>query len=244
MQRDFASALFDQGRAFPAWLPEASLPRGYAVHRNNVVKGLIDALRSRFPAAERIAGREFFMSMALLYIRTHPPTSPVMLSFGDELPDFVARFPPAGEMPYLADVCRIEAARTRAFHASDATPLPASAFADLHPAGLMDLRPRLHPSLALVSSAFPALTIWASNSDGLALRRILDRQPEDTAIARPWLEVEVRRLPAGGADFLGALLRGNSLGASASAALAAQADFDLTVNLAFLIGSRLVVSLG
>ena len=242
-QRDFAGALFDPGRALPGRLRAASFARGYAVHRNSVIKGLIDALRSRFPAAERIVGQEFFIAMAQLYVRAHPPTTPVMMVFGDSFPEFVAHCSAADEMPYLADVCRIEAARTRAYHAADAMPLAAEAFASLDAATLMDVRAELHPSLELVCSAFPALTIWSTNSDGNPLRNVADWLPEDAAIARPLQEVEVRRLPAGGAAFLGALLQGRSLGASADAALAADASFDLTANLVLLIGGRLVVSL-
>ena len=202
IQGDFAEALFDSDRPLPDGLPEASRARRYAVHRNNVIKGLIDALRSRFPVTERIVGRESFVGMAQLYIRSHPPTSPVMLLFGDSFPGFAASFPCAGEMPYLADVCRIEAACTRAYHSSDATPLGADAFTGLDPASLMELRLKLHPSLELVSSAFPALTIWGINSDRLPFRHFVDWQPEDTAVVRPSQEVEVRRLPAGGAVFL------------------------------------------
>lgn len=242
-QRDFAEALFDSGRAPPGRLPAASLARGYAVHRNNVIKGLIDALRNRFPAAERIVGQEFFIAMAQLYVRAHPPTTPVMMLFGDSFPEFVAHCPAADEMPYLVDVCRIEAARTRAYHAADAMPLPAEAFANLNPARLMDLRAELHPSLELVCSAFPALTIWSMNSNGSPLRQVADWLPEHAAIARPLQEVEVHRLPAGGATFLGALLQGKSLGGSADAASAADAGFGLTANLALLIGACLVVSL-
>jgi hypothetical protein len=63
---------------------------------------------------------------------------------------------------------------------------------------------------------------------------------EDALIVRPYLDVEVRLLPPGGAAFLRALAEGRSLGEAAGAALADHPDFDLTSNLAGLIGWGLV----
>lgn len=242
-QGDFAAALLDSSRPLPAGLAAPALDSRFDVYRNNVIKGLIDALRSRFPATGRITGEEFFDAMAQIHVRAHPPTSPVMSVFGDGFPDFVAAFPPAGDMPYLADVCRIEAARTRAYHAADATPLAANAFTALDPERLTDLRLILHPSLEVIRSTFPAFTIWAMNSDELPLAEIADWQPEDIAVARPALDVEVRKLPAGSAAFTAELRRGGTLGTAAGAALADHAGFDLATNLAGLIGAGMIVAL-
>ncbi len=77
------------------------------------------------------------------------------------------------------------------------------------------------------------------NSGEQELARIADWRGEDALIARPCLEVEVRRLPPGGAAFLLALAAGRPLGEAAEAALADDPDFDLSCNLAGLIGSGL-----
>ena len=201
---------------------------------------LFRSLRSRFPATERVVGEEFFIAMAQIYIRANPPTSPVMFRFGDSLPAFIEQFAPAGEVPYLADVSRIEASRTRAYHAADATPLEANAFADLDPERLMGLRLQLDHSVEIIRSAHPAFTIWAMNSDELPLHGIQHWQAEDAAVARPGFEVEVRKLPAGGAAFMLALLQQQPLGAAANLALADNSGFDLTANLAGLIGARMI----
>ena len=50
-------------------------------------------------------------------------------------------------------------------------------------------------------------------------------------------------LPPGGAAFLLALAEGRSLGGAAEVALADDPDFDLTGNLAGLIGSGLVTAI-
>ena len=109
-QSEFAAALIDPGLAVPEGLAAWNGPkpaRRFGVYRNNVAIGLIGALASRFPAAERIVGREFFAAMAHEFIRLHPPRSPLLLAYGDDFPDFIESFEPAREITYLADVMRL-----------------------------------------------------------------------------------------------------------------------------------------
>jgi len=207
-------------------------PRRFRVYRDNVRIGLVRALASRFPAAERIVGAEFFAAMAEEFVRDQPPRSPLLLAYGDGFPAFVAAYPPAASVPYLADVMRIEVARGHAYHAEDRVPLDPKSLTALDPEGLGRLRLGLHPSVSVLRSRFPAVTIWAMNAGEVALAPIADWTGEDCLVARPELTVMVNRLPAGGADFLEALASGHALGEAAGMALAAREDFDLAANLA------------
>jgi hypothetical protein len=54
-------------------------------------------------------------------------------------------------------------------------------------------------------------------------------------VTRPALEVEVPRLPPGGAIFLSRLMTGESLGAAASAAFSESLSFDLPANIRGLL---------
>src|SRR6267142_259761 len=130
--------------------------------------------------------------------------------------------------------------RTRSYHAADATPLDAQHFATLDADAVGDIRIDMHPSTEVVRSAYPILTIWAMNSGEQELAPIENWRGEDALISRPYLEVEVRALPPGGAAFLLALAAGRPLGQAAEAATADDPNFDLTGNLAGLIGSGLV----
>jgi hypothetical protein len=98
----------------------------------------------------------------------------------------------------------------------------------------------MHPSVGIVRSPYPIVAIWAMNSGEQELATIQNWQGEDALVARPYLEVEVRALPPGGAAFLLALAGGRILGDAAEAALADDPNFDLTGNIAGLIGSGLV----
>src|SRR5260370_24975201 len=97
--------------------------------------------------------------MARVFVMAQPPRSPLLAAYGDDFPQFVAAFEPAREIPYLADAAPLEAARTRAYHASDATPLGPSHFAPLDSQALRDIRIEIHPSTAIVRPPFPIVTI-------------------------------------------------------------------------------------
>lgn len=245
-QENFAGALLDADRPLPAAVTShgARAPqKRFAVYRNNVVVGLVEALRAQFPATERIVGTEFFAAMARVYVVSEPPRSPILVNYGGGFPGFIEQFEPAAELPYLADVARLEIARTRAYHAADATPLDPSRWEGLDPGALVGGRVTLHPSLQILRSLYPVVTIWAMNSGDAEPASIEDCGPEDALVVRPHLDVAVRRLPAGGAAFLHALASGSSLGDAAASATADHPAFELAANLAGLIGAGLATEL-
>ena len=244
LQADFAAALIDAERPVPAALTSHSARaphKRFAVYRNNVIVGLVEALRTQFPATEQIVGSDFFVAMARVFVTSQPPRSPILVTYGEGFPDFIADFTPAAEVPYLADVARLEIARTRAYHAADAEPLDPTRWQSIDPHNLLAARVALHPSLKIVRSPFPIVTIWAMNSRAAELGSIENCGPEDAVVVRPRLDVEVRRLPAGGAVFLGALASAVPLGEAADAAAAEHLKFDLAANLAALIGGGLAI---
>jgi hypothetical protein len=242
-ETSFADALLNADQPVPHGITahNSAVPAlRFAVYRNNVVTGLVKALKSRFAVVEKIVGEEFFAAMARLFVKEQPPRSPLLATYGDNFPVFIAAFGPARDVPYLADVARLEAARTRAYHAADATPVGAEHFAVLDSDAVGDIRIDMHPSTEIVRSPHPIVTVWAMNSGEQELAPIEDWRGEDALVSRPYLEVEVRVLPPGGAAFLLALAAGRRLCEAAEAALADGPDFDLTGNLAELIGSGLV----
>jgi hypothetical protein len=236
-QNNFARALLDRRLPVPEGViaynserPE----RRFAVYRNNMMVSLIGALEARFPATQKIAGDEFFKAAARSFIAAEPPRLPIMMFYGDAFPSYLAEFEPARRVPYLADVARLEAARTRAYHAADAKPLARDALAAVPLEALAGMRFTLHPSLEIVSSPYPVVTIYAMNSGELELAPITDWRAEDALIVRPEYEVEVRPISTGARIFLQRLADKDPLGEAAGAASAAGAGFDLAASLAAL----------
>ena len=246
LQTDFARALLDPDQAVPAELTSHTArhpQKRFAVYRNNVVVSLVNALRAKFPATERIVGDEFFAAMARIFVTAHPPRSKILHTYGDDFGDFIAAFEPAAALPYLADVARLEAARTRAYHAADAPPLAPAALSNIEPQTIGLLRLTLHPSLQVLRSPHPAVTIWAMNAGETELGPVENDAAEDALVLRPALDVTVRALPPGGAAFLLALADGGTLADAAEHAASDDARFDLTANLAGLVNCDAIIAI-
>ena len=138
--------------------------------------GLVRALETRFPVVERLVGEEFFRAMAQVFVTEDPPRSPILFRYGSTFPGFIEKFAPAADVPFLADVARLELARGRAYHAADALPLPAEEFAMLDANKLASTGVRLHPSTELLTSSFPIVSIWRAHQR-TASRRSRDGKP-------------------------------------------------------------------
>jgi hypothetical protein len=218
-------------------------PKRFAVYRNNVVVGLIEALADAFPAVHRIVGADFFRAIAGAYVVVQPPRSPIMLDYGASFPDFIRSFESAAVLPYLEDVARIERAWTEAYHAPEASPIDPSAFSAVAPDQLPAMRLEFHPSLRLVRSRFPALTIWQMNvGDGVPAAVDLAAGGEDALIVRPAADVEVRLIPKGSMEFIRALSDGKTVLVALEEALTANFRFDLSANLSDLMRAGAIVS--
>lgn len=243
MQTEFTAALLDSERHLPAGLLAADPSERFAIYRNNVVHGLSRALAAGFPAVESIVGAEFFAAMAAIYVRVSPPASPVLLDYGATLPDFLTRFEPLAELPYLADVARLELAYTRAFHAADAAALPTHRLNDIAAARIGGLRMALHPSVQILRSAYPTADIWAMNTGRMPLDQIVDWAPQDVLLLRPQYDVTVVVLAPGEAEFLLRLQAGMALGEAAAAAMQDAGNFDLAAALAALFTRGAVIAI-
>ena len=245
-QSGFAAAVTDLALPVPdgltAWTGNR-LTRRFGVYRNNVRVGLTGALAARFPATEAIVGPDFFAAMASAFVAAHPPRSPLLLAYGDDFAEFVEGFEPAAGLAYLPDVIRLEAARSFAYHAADAEPLSTADLAAVPPERLAALVFQPHPSLSILRSPHPVVTLWAMNAGALPLAPIRDWVGEDALVVRPQMTVEVHRLPPGRAAFFVALATGLTLGEAVGAGVADAPAFDLAANLAALITTGAFVQL-
>jgi hypothetical protein len=217
-QTDFRRALLDPAAATPDGLRDAEgrpAGRRFAVYRNNVAVGLSDALETAFPVLRKLLGDAFFRAMAGLYLRAHPPTSPLMMFYGAEMPAFLETFPPVAHLPYLADVARLELVIRHAYHAADATPVAPDALGQIPQDRLGDLTLRFAPAVQLVRSDHPVHAIWAANAAN-GPKPIPG--PQAALVTRPQLDPRPHALTPGAGAILAALITGTPLGEAADAA--------------------------
>lgn len=237
-QQDFVGALFADelaGAAAPDWTRQP----GFAVYRNTVHKGCIDALEANFPAVARLVGRDWLRAAAARHVTAHPPRDACLLHYGEGFADTLAEL--AGdELPYLAGVATLDRLWTASHAAADAPVLPADALASLPPEALAALRLPPHPAARWHGSdTLPLHSIWSANrsgdADALEALASLRWAGESTLLTRPMDEVIWQPFPVGGCVFLDACARGASLGEAAAAALDAHPDTALAALLARLL---------
>lgn len=209
---------------------------GFAVYRNTVMKGCIDALQANYPAVARLVGEEWFRAAAAIHVREALPTEPTLLRYGAAFADFLARFEPAAELPYLPGVARLDRYWSEAHAAPSQDMLEPAAVARLAPEVLAGTV--LHPHTAARWAWFaeaPIYTIWSRNRNDEAPDGKLDWQPEGALLVRPHHAVEWLALDAAGCAFLDACAAGRTLAEAALAALQAQGDADLAGVLSTLL---------
>ena len=243
-QDRFVQALWALPDALPDNLPEdlrdlADQP-GFAVYRNTVIRGCIDALQANYPAVLRLVGEDWFRAAAALHVRAQPPGDVRLLMYGADFPAFLTGFAPAADLPYLPGVAWLDRFWTEAHVAADAPALAPSALAGLPPEQLGDLVLQPHPAARWAwFDGQPIYTLWQRNRpgapDGMDSDDALDWTGEGALLTRPEGAVAWSALEAGGCAFLDACAAGRPLALAADEALARQADCDLAQLMTMLL---------
>lgn len=235
-QEAFAGALLDAAADSPLSLM-VSQP-GFAVYRNTVMKGCMDALEASYPAVASLVGEEWFRAAAAVFARTHPPRVPMLVGYGAEFPGFLRAFPPAAELRYLADVARVDRFWTEAHLAADETPLRAEALVGFAPEALAAtwLRPHVSARWAWFDDA-PIASLWRRNRRPVRDDAVagIKWRGEGMLVLRPQDVVVDVALDHAGCAFLDACRDDATLGEAAMAALAIAPSVDLAALLATLI---------
>lgn len=228
---DFVAALFDS--TAPAL---AANQAAFAVYRNTVLKGCIDALQANYPAVRRLTGEHWFRGAAAVFVRSNPPASPVMLEYGKGFDRFLREFAPAADLTYLPDVALLDRLWLECHVACDAPTVDGAALTGMDPtvvaASVLSPHPAAH---WCYFSDCPAYTIWSRNRAEADDNADLDWKPEGALLTRPG---ETVRWVAAGAEvcaLLDSCARGETLEQAAQACLAANPQADLIRIIATLI---------
>ena len=187
----------------------------FNVYRNNVAVSLRDALGETFPVVKKLVGEDFFAGMAQAFVRENLPKTPVLSEYGGAFPRFIEGFKQAQSLSYLADVARVEWAWLQAYHAADATPIAAEKLVEVEEEDLDGLRFETHPSLWLIDSEWPVISIWLAHQDDQTPDlSVLPEGPQHGLIVRPDVDVQVHIISASASRLIDHLADDQPLGAA------------------------------
>ncbi len=232
-QDDFLHALYSDSNGDLARQP------GFRVYRNTVIKGCVDALQANFPTVERLVGEEWFRAAATIHARATPPTDARLLDYGRGFAGFLDTFEPARELPYLADVARLDRYWIESHTASDDAVLDATVIAGPGP----DTVWLPHPATRWAwFEAQPIFSIWRANREELAVDGELPWIGEGALLTRFDGQVRWTPISRGACTFLDACAAGHALAVAAQAALLDDPDVEIASILATLLAMGAFVS--
>ena len=206
LQRHFHGELLcDEPRSSLAAHP------GFAIHQQTMLRAAIDALEANFPAVACLVGQAWFRSAAAAYAAEYPARDARLVRYGEHFATFLAASPVAVELPYLADVARLDRLWAESYIAAD---MPALLASDLHgldgdALGRQVVAP--HPATRTLTSDLPALAIWVASRAGLAVDDDLAWEPQVTLITRAGHDVATTLVDASALTFLEACGHGAAL---------------------------------
>ncbi len=219
--------------------PESRL----GIYRNNTLATLTAALKATFPVVCRLVHERFFDYAAHAFIKDNLPSSPCLVEYGGEFPAFLAGFPPAAGLDYLADVARLEWAINRVLRAPrPGTSISISSLLAAHgdPA---QIRLRVAAACEYVGSPHPIHRIWQFNrSEAAPVDMLLERSGSLLEV-RDDDGLQITELPQAVWTFRSEIGAGATLGAATTSVLAIAPDFDLAPALAAFFDAGLVVAI-
>ena len=248
MQENFAAALTDAAQAprvagvLFRGAPAGTVDR-IAIYRGNMVANARKALANAYPIIVKIVGDEFFDGLAREYLRRYPSVSGDLNQHGGEFARFIAEFPHTQDLPYLADVARLEWLAHLAHYAADAPAFDATRLASIAESEWSELRPVLAPACALLESPWPLARIWEVHQDDYSgeFAVDLDAGPDCVLVQRPRFRVLVASISTGAYRFLQLAASGDTITVALEAALEAEAGFDLLAALAAWTAAGVIV---
>lgn len=236
-QDDFIQALYTADQV-PASMRGLVDQPGFAVYRNTLIKACIDSLTANYPSVVSLVGNEWFRATALIYVRATPPSAVSLLEYGAAFPDFLQQLESANELPYLADVARLDRLWGQTHAAADDRVLASSSIMQLSARALGDTVLPPHASARWAWFAdMPIYTIWCASREQRVLGDDLIWTGEGVLLSRCDNQVCWQPIDAGTCAFLDACQAGRTLERASNEALLAQQDIDIAQTLSELINA-------
>jgi uncharacterized protein (UPF0276 family) len=172
LQIDFATALAKDSitpllQSLIRPTAQLSITESIAIYRDSMIEALLLTLTDIYPVCQQLVGNDFFRGMALHYIKQPPYLSPDLSDYGLLFAEFIAQFPPAQQLSYLADIARLEWTWWTAWHHPEIVLIPAdwaslSTMPATQQSRVIFKLPAIH---YLLTSTYPIQQIWQMHQD-------------------------------------------------------------------------------
>jgi hypothetical protein len=245
-QQQFLDALYDVHAVGPCATffsdglePDARL----RIYRHSSEAIHTGTLHITYPAVLALTGVDYFDQVARGYRQVHPSRSGNLQELGARFAEYLETLPEIRALAYLPDVARMEWLRQESALAADAeSATPGTFTTALENAG-ESLRIGLHPSVRMLTSAHPVLTIWRYAIQPTSEQLMLDGEAEHVVLWREGGEVAMAIVDPASFVCIASLARGDTLDAAHAAALARDPEFDLAACLPSLLRQNLITTI-
>lgn len=193
LQKKFIHSVLQEGKGI---LPDIKVAGALTpeqrmqIYRNNTFFILTDNLKATFPATVALGSDEFFRYAAREFIKSDPPESGDMNTYGASFPAFLYEAGMVKDHPFLADVAELEWLRQESYMAADESAAP------------------LHPSLRFFSSRWPVVNLWKLGKEQISVEEIDLNNGENAVIFRRGDGIEMWSIDADAFAFIKAFAEG------------------------------------
>jgi hypothetical protein len=201
----------------------------------------IDVLGSLFPIVRKLLGEESFVMLASEFVGAGQAISAAPW-LDEEFPRFLRAYGRGASIEYLADIAELEKARAKStrFMVTPCLSRLRLSSALRHPLDTMCFE--FHPSVSLIRSRFPVVTIWELNQTDEECG--LEHWGAESALIAGCVSgTAVWRLSPGEFAFLSALLGGATWAAAIAVASGSDGCFDASVSRTLLTEADIVIRL-
>lgn len=186
--------------ALTAYCDSGANPDLFNIYRNGFYRACIDALASNYPAIVALLGDTYFRTLAKNYVNEWPPEVGTLAGYGENFAEFIEMTSVSHNLPYLADVARLDRAWLEVYFSFVSTPLDAESIAEMASEGAeIDLeRLTLSRSSALLLLQYPVAEIWRKLKDFGHIQKVVElpKEREHILLWRYDSEVMLRTLQA------------------------------------------------
>lgn len=220
-------AALDREPNLSGWIAQAPpipVRTRLAVYSDAYFLRLLDCLSSDFSAVSRALGEQRFRELVAGYLQAHPSTSPNVSDLGAAFPAFLKDHPFQRELPFLADLARLDRAVFESLYSTRLGPFDPETINNAPAEAWSNARLILDPTVRLLDLGWPVEPFWRRQECAHDKRAPVPRRPQRQCLLvfrdDEWVRVEP--LSAAAWTVLVELQCGKSLEQACAAAQAAR----------------------